>query len=53
VQILPTAAFPVSPSVQDSLYGFPRLFTVTSESFYFLFFSVFSFYTFFVVGSVR
>jgi len=37
----------------DSLYGFPRLFTVTSEHirlFYFLVF--FCFYTFLVVGSV-
>ena len=40
--------------LQDSLYGFPRLFTVTSEHirlFTFQFF--FCFYTFLVVGSVR
>ena len=40
--------------LQDSLYGFPRLFTVTSEHirlFYFLVF--FCVYTFLVVGSVR
>ena len=40
--------------LQDSLYGSPRLFTVTSEHirlFYFLLF--FCFYTFLVVGSVR
>ena len=40
--------------LQDSLYGFPKLFTVTSEHirlFTFQFF--FCFYTFIVVGSVR
>jgi len=40
--------------LQDSLYGFPRLFTATSEHirlFYFLVF--FCFYTFLVVGYVR
>ena len=52
LQILPTAAFPFL--LQDSLYGFPRLFIVTSEHirlFYFLVF--FSVFTFLVVGSVR
>ena len=40
--------------LRDSLYGFPRLFTVTSEHIRLFYFLVFvCFYTFLVVGSVR
>jgi len=49
-QILPTAAFPFL--LQDSLYGFPRLFTVTSEHIRF-YCVVFLFLHFLVVSSVR
>jgi len=38
---------------QDSLYGFPTLFTVTSEHIRLLTFYFFCFYTLLVVGSVR
>jgi len=39
--------------LQVSLYGFPRLFTVTSEHIRLFTFYFFCFYTFLVVGSVR
>jgi len=48
---LPTAAFPFL--IQDSLHGFPRLFTVTSEHIPSFLFSFFLFLHFLVVGSVR
>ena len=39
--------------IQVSLYGFPRLFTVTSAHIRLFTFYFFCFYTFLVVGSVR
>jgi len=51
LQILPTAAFPFL--LQDSLYGFPRLFNVTSEHIPSFTLLVFLFLHFLVVGSVR